>query len=95
MFSSLAVGIWNLAETEKERSRTSAFLLVPRHSNPRRGRGNLEDGKQAKTTRELFTSRERQTESGEGRERGLETEGNHSNSGEKDRKKDRKTQRAK
>lgn len=44
---SFAVGICSLAEREKEKSRMSASLPVPHHSNPRRGEGNAGDGKQA------------------------------------------------
>lgn len=37
----------SLALKPRQKSRTSAFLLLPPHSNQRRGMGNAEDGKQA------------------------------------------------
>lgn len=41
------LSFWDLAESEKEKSRMSASLLVPLHSNQWRSRGNVEGGKQA------------------------------------------------
>lgn len=53
----LLVGVWQRGG-EKENNRMSASLLVPPHSNPRRRRGNAEDGK-------LAGDQQRKTEQGE------------------------------
>lgn len=56
---SSAAGICSLAATGKEKSRMRAALLVPPHSNQRRGRGNAVDGNRPISTGEWFTSSER------------------------------------
>lgn len=87
MPASSAAGIWSSAGREKEKSRMSASLLVPHHSNPRRGRGNVQDGKQANnherrvylrgeahTVRVEKRNREKQERKGQGQRR-RKTEG--------------------
>lgn len=54
-------GIGSLAGRGEEKSTMSASLLVPHHSNPRRGRGNVEDGKQANNHESVYLRGDAQT----------------------------------
>lgn len=74
---------------EKERSRMSASLLVPLHSNPRRGRGNVEDGNEANNhQRTVYLRKETHCEESEEEE----TQGKDRNRREEDREREEHTE---